>query len=467
MAIRRLSIHTQHSSIKSVANTTTNSAGNCFSVAFLRAAYLRAAFLRAALVRSALALVVLMSVIAFVPPSMALADWPAFRGPSRDGITQLPLPTRWNSDSDNVRWRTEIPGQGWSSPVVVGSRIFLTAAVPQEQDAEQASYDLTLIGLNAASGEIEFQSVLFKQPADSPRIHKKNSHASPTPVFDGERLFVHFGHQGTACVTLAGETIWKNTDLDYPPVHGNGGSPAVVGDLVLFSRDGSDVAEVTALNKASGKLVWQTKRDVEASKRFSFATPLVTEVNGQTQIIVPGSNVVQSLNPATGEEYWRLRYDGYSVIPRPIIESGLVFVCTGYNRPVLLAIDPTGSGDVTDTHLKWQSKENIPHTPSLVGYQGKIAAVSDNGIAVGFDAVSGEQLWRERIGGNFSASPILSGDLLYLLSEQGDCTVLDLSDERREVAVNKLGERCLASMAVVDQDLLIRSDAALYRIGHN
>lgn len=394
--------------------------------------------------------------------STAGADWPEFRGPTKQGkIAMEDIPLTWSATT-NHRWRTELPGEGWSSPIVVAESIYLTAAIPGAADS--SSYELVAIILDTETGQITKQVSLFSQGDGAPKIHSKNSHASPTPVFDGEHIYVHFGHQGTACLTLAGDVVWKNDSLPYPPVHGNGGSPVVVDDLLIFSRDGANISEVTALNKKTGQLVWQTTRDVDAKRQFSFCTPLVLNLDGKRQLILPGSNVVQSLDPATGSEIWRVTYEGYSVIPRPIYESGLVFVCTGYDRPSLLAIDPTGSGDVTETHLKWREETAIAHTPSLIGEQGKITTVSDNGIVSCFDALSGEQLWKQRVGGNFSASPILVGSRLYLLSEQGDCTVLDIEGEPKELAKNSLGERCLASFAVVDADLLLRSDKALYRI---
>ncbi len=392
------------------------------------------------------------------------ADWPEFRGPTKDGIvTGIDLPTEW-SPEQNVRWRTELPGEGWSSPIVVGGAIYLTAAIPTDNNAPKTTYDLALLILDVQTGKLTNQVSLFTQDADAPKIHSKNSHASPTPVCDGKHLYVHFGHQGTSCTTLEGEIVWKNESLKYPPVHGNGGSPAIVDDLLIFSRDGRDISVITALDKTTGQVAWQTERDAIVDRQFSFATPLVIETDGRRQLILPGSNVVQSVDPQTGAEHWRLSYDGYSVIPRPIYESGLVFVCTGYDTPSILAIDPTGSGDVTKTHLVWQSKRNIPKTPSLIGYDGKIAMISDKGIASCFEAQTGKVLWTERIGGNFSASPILVGKNLYLLSEDGVCTILDVSGEPKEVAVNQLNERSLASPAVVEQDLLIRTDAALYRI---
>ncbi len=393
------------------------------------------------------------------------ADWPEFRGPSHAGkVAAEDLPLRW-SPTENIRWRTELPGSGWSSPIVVGSTIYLTAAVPAEVANENAGYELVALLVDAATGELRKQVPVFQQGDSAPRIHGKNSHASPTPVFDGEHIYLHFGHQGTACMTLAGELLWKNDALGYPPVHGNGGSPIVVGSLLIFSRDGADIAEVTALDKRTGEVAWQTSREVKTSKQFSFCTPALFEIAGKPQLILPGSNVVQSLDPATGKELWRVEYEGYSVIPRPIYESGLVFVCTGYDRPSLLAIDPTGSGDVTQTHVRWQAGPGIAHTPSLIGHNGQVITVTDNGIASCFDALAGEELWKERIGGNFSASPLLVGNQVYLLSEAGVCTVLDISQQPpREIASNNIEERCLASFAVVDGELLLRSDKALYRI---
>lgn len=411
----------------------------------------------------------------------ALADWNQFRGPSGNGTVDVAIPTTW-SETENVLWQTEIPGQGWSSPIVVGQEIFLTAAIPipahqspSTLPASKASpsgtslptdYDLCLLKLDASTGQqLQRVSLFTEHGADAPKIHQKNSHASPTPIFDGQHIFVHFGHLGTACVDRDGTVLWRNDSLAYPPVHGNGGSPVVVEQLLIFSRDGKDISEVTALDKRTGNIAWQRPRNVETAKRFSFCTPLVLEAGGQTQIILPGSNVVQSLNPANGEELWRVRYEGYSVIPKPIYEAGLVFISTSYDRPKLLAIDPTGTGDVTDTHVRWTaSSANIPHTPSLVALDGRVLMISDKGIAAAYQASSGTELWKERIGGNYSASPLLSGSRVYFLSEDGVCSVLDVADLPQEIAKNKLNARTLASPAVIGNDLLIRTEKSLLRI---
>lgn len=396
-----------------------------------------------------------------VVTSLEAADWTKFRGPNADGKVAIEgLPLKW-SQAENVAWRTEIPGEGWSSPVVSGDRIFLTTAI---ENATKDGYTLALVCVNAKTGKIEKQTDIFTEGVNAPSIHRKNSHASPTPIIDGDRIYVHFGHQGTACLALDGTTIWKNEDLAWRPVHGNGGSPALVDGMLIFSRDGADINEIIALDARTGEVAWQTERGVNPQKRFSFCTPLVLELDGRTQVIFPGSDVVQSVHPTTGDEIWRVRYDGYSVVPRPIYESGLVFISTGFNTASLLAIDPTGEGDVTETHLKWRTDAAIPKTPSVVGFDGKVALVSDNGIATCFDAVSGQEIWKKRVGGNFSASPLLNGDHLYLLSEKGVCTVLDVTDGSI-IEENDIGERALASFAVVGDDLLLRTDVALYRIG--
>lgn len=404
-----------------------------------------------------------IAAILFCYATVSVADWPQFRGPSTQGVTTAEaLPLEW-SQKENVAWRLPLPGKGWSSPIVVGDTIYVTSAV--ESDNREGLIDLELIGIDAESGRIEKRVQLFTQGEDAPAIHQKNSHASPTPVYDGEALYVHFGHQGTARVDLAGQVVWRNDGLGYSPVHGNGGSPVVIDDLLIFSRDGAEISEITALNKGTGGVEWRTERDVAADKKFSFATPLVIDVAGQSQLILPGTNVVQSVDPRNGEEIWRVRYDGYSVIPRPIFTEGLVFICTGYNRPSLLAIDPTGTGDVTESHLRWTASSNIPHTPSLIAYQNGVVMVSDKGIASCLEAATGKEIWRDRIGGNFSASPLLAGSTLYLLSEEGVCTVLDISQSSpRVVQENKLGERALASPAVIDSDLLVRTEQALYRV---
>jgi outer membrane protein assembly factor BamB len=390
------------------------------------------------------------------------ADWPQFRGPTGMGlVTSDRLPLRWNAD-ENVTWKVPIPGAGWSSPIVVGNRIYLTAAVPI---ADGKDLQLTAICMSVADGRIAWETEVFRQNGEkAPAIHKKNSHASPTPLVENNRLYVHFGHQGTACLDLQGEILWRNDELRYPPNHGNGGSPIIVGDLLVFSCDGSADPFVVALNKADGKVRWKTPRSVDHFKKFSFSTPTAIEVDGRTQIISPGSGQVCAYEPADGKEIWQVRYEGYSVVPKPVFGHGLVFISSGYETPELFAIRTDGRGDVTETHVAWSEKKGAPNTPSPLLVGDELYVISDAGIASCFDARTGKLHWRNRIGGKFSSSPLHAGGRIYLQSEGGVGTILRAAKEFEVLATNNLEEMTLASPAAVDATLYIRSEANLYRI---
>ena len=390
-------------------------------------------------------------------------DWPEFRGPTGQGhVTKGELPTTWGKDK-NVVWKQNIPGKGWSSPIMVGGKVYLTTSVPPKDGSDRS---LEALCLDAAIGKIVWEKEIFHQDGKkSPRIHGKNSHASPTPIMRDGRLFVHFGHQGTACLDLDGKVIWKNTSLHYGPVHGNGGSPILVDNALVFSCDGGDKRFIVALNVADGKELWKKERIVEASRKFSFSTPLLIEVNGQKQIVSPGSNIVCALDPANGNEIWRLRYNGYSVIPRPVYGHGLIFLSTGYDKSSLLAIRADGKGDVTETHLVWKTNEGAPHTPSPLLVGDELYLVSDSGTASCLDARTGRVHWQKRLGGNYSASPLFAGGKVYFQSEEGAGMVVAASKEYKLLAKNVLDERSLASAAASDGALFLRTEQHLYRIG--
>jgi outer membrane protein assembly factor BamB len=282
---------------------------------------------------------------------------------------------------------------------------------------------------------------------------------------DGRHLYVHFGHQGTACLDLDGKVRWRNTELKYPPVHGNGGSPILAGELLVFSCDGGSDPFVAALERGTGKVRWKVPRGIDAFKSFSFSTPLLIEVNGAKQIVSPGSDAVMAYEPATGKEIWRVGYPGgYSVIPRPVHGHGLVFVCTGYESPRLLAIRPDGRGDVTATHVAWRARQGVPHTPSLLLDGDELYMVSDAGFASCLDARTGREHWRKRLPGAYSASPLLAGGRVYFQNEAGTGVVVRAGKEYKELARNALDERTLASYAAADGALFIRTDRHLYRI---
>ncbi|MBI5775555.1 MAG: PQQ-binding-like beta-propeller repeat protein [Verrucomicrobia bacterium] len=385
-------------------------------------------------------------------------DWPEFRGPTGQGISaERNLPVEW-SGTKNVVWKQPVPGSGWSSPVVVDKRVYLTTAVPSGD-----GQSLRALGLDAASGKILWNTELFAKTVG--KAHKKNSQASPTPLVYGGRLYVHFGPQGTACLDLNGKILWRNDALDYPPVHGNGGSPILVDDLLVFSCDAASDPFVVALDKNTGKVRWKVNRATTAKRKFSFSTPLLATVNGQKQIITPGSGVVCGLDPANGKELWRTLYgEGYSVIPRPVLGHGLIFISSGYDKPNALAIRAGGRGDVTSSAIVWTSVRGAPHTPSMLLVGAELYMVSDGGIASCADAKTGNVHWQERVEGNFSASPVFADGRIYLQSEEGVGVVLQPGKEFKVLARNALNERTLASYAISDGAIFIRSAQNLYRI---
>lgn len=408
----------------------------------------------------------LLSTFAFLPPVSA-EDWTEFRGPDGQGISQEEsLPLTW-SETENVRWKVPVEGDGWSSPVVADGRIYLTSAVPIDSDADNAR-SLRVICLSADDGSRVWEKEVFRQPSEGIKIHKKNSHASPTPVLSDDRVYVHFGPSGTACLTTDGEIAWKNDQLKFNPTHGNGGSPALFQDTLLITCDGADEQYVAGLSAETGQVKWRTDRKAEVQKGFSFSTPTLIEVNGRTQAVCPGSGAVVAYDPETGEELWSVSYgEGYSVVPRPVFSNGTVFLSSGYNSASLYAIDPTGHGDVTDTHVRWIVEKGVPKTPSMLALGDEIYFVDDGGVASCLDTSNGQTHWQKRLGGKFSASVFYGGGRLYFLSEDGTTTVIEPGTTFKKLATNEIGagDRTFASLAVVGEDLLLRSETHLYRIG--
>jgi len=400
----------------------------------------------------------------FLMPTLTVsaAEWPQFRGPAGDGHADAAkLPTEWDR-AKNVTWRKEIPGRGWSSPVARDEKIFLTTAVPVGSD-----YSLRALSLNTKSGELIWNVEVFHEDGKkAPGIHQKNSHASPTVVAEGDVVFVHFGHMGTACLSATdGSTVWTQQSLGYKPVHGNGGSPIIAGDHLIFSIDGTDRQEVVALDKRSGKVAWRTPRNLNAAKPFSFSTPLLITVNGQDQLISAGSGAVMSFDPKDGKEFWRVRYGtGYSVVPKPVFGNGLLYLSSGYDSPVFYAIKPDGRGDVTDTHVVWTARKGAPRNASPLVVGDAVYVAADDGQLTCLDGKTGKVRWSERAGRAYSASPIYAGGLIYLLDEDGLATIVKPGASYEEVARIKMGEKALASYGVDGNALLLRTEKALYRI---
>jgi outer membrane protein assembly factor BamB len=398
-----------------------------------------------------------------IPPSVPLRgrQWPDFRGPGGQGHSPATgLPLKW-SESENVRWKVAIPGLGWSSPVVWGDQVWMTTSIAEGKSLRAVCVDL-------AGGQILHDFEVFA--VEEPQIlDTKNSYASPTPVIEEGRVYVHYGTEGTACIsTRNAEIVWSNRSLPVEHGTGPGNSPVLYENLVIINLDGVDVQQVVALNKANGEIVWKLNRlgvmSDEPDKRRAFATPLVVESQEKAILVSPGADQTQAIDVLTGEELWHVRYSGYSLVPRPITSGDVVYICTGFDEQKLWAIRLGGQGLVTDSHLLWERKKQVPRTPSPILVGKAIYMVSDGGILSCLNAETGEERWIERLGGNYSASPIFADGRLFFCSEAGKVSVVEPADEPRIVAVNELEGRFLASPAVVDSSLILRTDTHLYRI---
>lgn len=408
----------------------------------------------------------------------AEADWPQFRGPTADGIAAAAAdpPVEW-SETKNIRWKVEIPGCARSSPVVLGDRIYLTTAEPKGVERKKIGWDdmqtaesvvQGAVCLDRATGKQLWQTTLFEKEKPEP-VHWLNSWATPTPVAEPGRLYCDFGAFGTACLDAeSGKILWTRT-LPVDHQVGPGSSPAVYENLLILVRDGRDAQYLAALDKRTGEEVWRTDRPPIAGDRTdmkkSFSTPLIFTADGQTQMVVPCAHWVISYDPKSGKELWRARHgEGFSLAARPLFGNGLVYICTGCISKQWLAVRVDGHGDVTETHIAWRVKGTVPSmaTPILVGKE--LFAATDDGIACCLDALSGEILWRQRLGGSFLASPVLAAGRLYFVNREGKATVIEAQRQFVRLAENTLPGPVVASPAVVGRAIYLRSDTCLYCI---
>jgi outer membrane protein assembly factor BamB len=393
--------------------------------------------------------------------------WLEFRGPNGTGLYNGPkVPTEWGMEK-NVTWKTKIPGSGWSSPIVLKGKLILTTAVPVGMGAKP-DYELRVLCIDAATGGIDWNELVFlEEGSKAPGIHKKNGHASPTAISDGERIVVHFGHMGTAAYDLKGKALWKNQKHPYIPLHGNGGSPILVGKNVVFCCDGTDTQFVLALDIKTGEQVWKTDRKTPAKMKFSFSTSQLIEHDGKQLIISPASDICAAYDPKTGAEVWRLKYpiSGWSLICRPVYAHGLIYFSTGYMTQQMLAVKPDGTGDITAKNIAWTGKKFAPNTPTPLIVGDELYTISDSGTMSCYDAKTGEVHWAERIkGGAFSSSPILADGKIFITSETGHGLVIEPSTKELKVlAESDLEEKTFATIVPANGSLFIRTESQLYR----
>ncbi|QGJ72359.1 Outer membrane biogenesis protein BamB [Planctomycetales bacterium 10988] len=397
------------------------------------------------------------------PLLFAQEAWTDFRGPSSQGIsTAKDLPLQW-SEEENIRWKQELPGQGWSTPVILDGQLWMTAA-------KEEGRELYALCVDEASGDLIHEILVFQVENPEP-INATNSYASPSPVIEPGRVYVYFGTYGVACLdTESAEILWSRQDLKLDHKEGPGSSPVLYEDRLFLTCDGMDVQYLIALDKSNGKTIWKTERtadftDVLPDRRKAYSTPLVVETDERTLVVSTGANGGYAYDAETGEEIWKVLYDGFSNVSRPVHSGDIVYLNTGYFRPQLLAIRLGGMQEVTESHLVWSVQKSVSIKPSILKVEDLIFMVTDRGgIATCLDANTGEVVWMERLGGNFSSSPIYANGYLYFGDQEGTTSVIRASRDFEVIAENKLDEGLMASPAVSGDSLYLRTPNYLYRI---
>jgi outer membrane protein assembly factor BamB len=399
------------------------------------------------------------------------ADWPQFRGPDGNGLAaSRELPLAW-AEGKNVRWKTAVHGRAWSSPVILGDQVWMTTATEDGRD-------LFAMAVDRRTGKVLYDLKLFH--VEKPQFaHSFNSYASPTAAIEPDRVYVTFGSPGTAAIdTRTGKVLWERRDIECNHFRGAGSSPVIFEDLLLMHFDGSDRQFVVALDKNTGKTVWRTERSIDFQDlgpdgkpqadgdfRKAFATPHVISVAGRSVFVSVGSKAAYGYDPRTGKELWRIEErSNHSASPRPIAAHGLVYYTSGWASGQLLAVRPDGSGDATNSHVVWRATQGVPKKPGIIVLDDLIFMVNDVGILTCLEAKTGETVWKGRIEGTYSASPIAGAGRVYFFSEDGKTTVIEAGRELKILAENQLDDGFMASPAVDGRALILRTRTHLYRI---
>ena len=392
-------------------------------------------------------------------------QWSQFRGHYGNGIIKsTSAPINW-SENTNIDWKTPIHDRGWSSPVIWNDQIWMTTAT---KDGNK----MYAICVNKLSGKIEHDIHVFD--VKSPQaITNENTYASPTPVVEEGRVYVHFGTYGTACIsTKDGQILWKRRDLncDHEIGAGPASSPFIYNNFLIFNVDGRDVQYVIALNKETGETAWKTNRsvdfsDVQVNQRKAYGTPFIIPRGNTNQMVSIGAKGVYSYDPENGKELWKAEHRGWSIAPRPVYGEGLVFTMIDRDRPEMWAINPNGSGDITETHIQWKETKRMPPRASPIIIKGLLFVVDRNGYISCIEAKTGKSIWQKRMKGRFSASPILANNLIYFFNEDTVCTIIKPTRELEIVAENKLStDKLMATPAFDENSIYIRTEKKLTRI---
>jgi outer membrane protein assembly factor BamB len=420
----------------------------------------------------------LLAAVSFFGLDAARADWPSFRGPYGDGHIQPPgetkpcgLPLRW-SETNSVKWKTEIPYRGWSTPAVMNGQVWLTTATLD-------GHDFYAICVDAETGEIRFNEKLFHCDSPEPLGNNVNCYATPSPALEPGRVYVHFGSYGTACLdTQSHQVLWQRKDLPCRHYRGPSSSVILFEDKVILTMDGVDVHYLVALDKKTGKTVWKTDRTAiwndenlrdqmsrDGDRRKAHSTPIIVKDNGQPLLLSAGAKAAYGYDPRNGRELWKVHYEAWSAAPAPLYDQGLAYFVTGFGgKTELYAVRTGGQGDVTDTHLAWKYDARVSKTASPLLVDGLLYLVSDDGHVTCLEAATGKMLWHEHIEGTYAASPVYADGRLYFFNQQGKSTVLKPGRAFEVLAENTLATGLMASPAASGNAFFLRTKTHLYRI---
>lgn len=401
-------------------------------------------------------------------------NWPGWRGPSGDGVSlEKNLPTRW-SQTENIAWRTPISGEGHSSPIVWGDRVFLTTSQTDRNER-------LLLCLNRLDGKTVWERVVVNSEPET--LHRLNSRASGTPATDGEYVYVTFmlvkgkmvsapnvgtermitpGRIVVAAYDFDGNERWKTEVGDFVSAHGFNSCPVLFEDLVIINGDHDGDAYIVALDSKTGDERWRISRE---NGIRSYVTPIIRKIEGRTQLILSGSESVASYDPRTGKQHWILDGPTEQFVASMVYNDEYVFVTGGYPEKHILAIDPKGTGNVTETHVVWRTIRGAAYVPSPIVAGDYLLVVADGGVATCFDTKTGAPLWRERLAGAQSSSPVLADGIVYFFSDRGEATLVRPGDKYEEVARNRLDEPISSSPAISRGQIFVRTHEALYCIG--
>jgi outer membrane protein assembly factor BamB len=397
-------------------------------------------------------------------------NWTHFRGTGMDGhATVEKAPLHW-TETENIVWKTPVKGLGWSSPVVFDNQVWLTSA---EEDGTR----FYVFCFDLKTGELLYENNIFSSE-EPQHIHSTNSYATPTPCIEENRVFVHYGHFGTACIdTKNFHEIWKRNDLPCEHMQGPASSPIIYKDLLIVHLEGTEDPYVVALNKYTGETIWKSVRpagiydSLEPVYRKSYQTPIVVQVNGRDLLISNSSFMCFAHDVNTGEVVWTFKYGYDSTISQPLFWNGLVFVNSGWifedNKPYFtrqFAIDPKGEGDITETNQVWMYEDEVPQIPTPLIVDGLMYMVHDRGTVTCLDAMTARVIWKENLKGNFNSSPIYAAGNIYFFSVKGDCTIIKPGNSFLKVAENSIGETVKATPVFVRDQMILRTDKNLYLI---